>query len=80
MSDTVRVRFRDPGSHASGPTPTQGTQVFLIGEDGKHHEIEVTAVVLMAKPNNVWQAVLTVPVEVEGEVTAEVLDKVVDQS
>lgn len=72
MSSVVRVRFRDPGSHDAGPTPTHGTRVFAV-EEGQHVEIKVTNLVLMAKPNGYWQAVITLPVEAEGEVTANVI-------
>lgn len=65
----IKVEFAECGD---GPTKTQGTRVVLIDDEGEH-PIDVLGLVLMAKPMDVWQAVITVPVKVGSEVNANLL-------
>lgn len=71
MSDSKTVRIVPAPNSGSGPSKTQGTQVWCGDERIKG----IHKITLIAEPRNMWRAIIESTVQVDGEIAAVVRDQ-----
>lgn len=67
MSGSKTVRIVPVPNNGDGATKTHGTQVWCGGE-----RLRVSKLTLIAEPNDSWKAVIETPVQICGEIVAQV--------